>query len=92
MLSTDAFKVSWLYQEGLEEGKAEGIAAGKAAGKAEAIRIILSDRFPTLGIVPELNQIRPESLDVLLSAILKAQNPEDARAAILTAVDANKAS
>lgn len=96
MLSTDAFKVSWLYQEGLEEGKAEGIAAGKAEGKAEgkseAIRIILSDRFPALGLAAELNHVRPESLDTLLTAILKAQNPEDARAAILVAVDANKAS
>ena len=78
MLSTEAFKVSWLFQEGKAEGKAEG--------KLEAIRIALAAKFPGLEIVHELDQIhRPELLDDLLDAIMKAQSPDDVRSAILSA-------
>ena len=97
MLSTDAFKVSWLYQEGFVEGKAkgkaegiaegraEGIAEGKTEGVADAIRVVVSMRFPTLWPIPELLQVRPEALDNLLLSIFKAQVPEEARSAIKAA-------
>ena len=93
MLSSDAFKVSWLYQEGLEEGRAEGQAKGKAEGVVRAIRIALQKKFPMLGAVAELDSVqRPEALDELLSAILEARSPEEARSALLTAVNQRIAS
>ena len=92
MLSTDAFKVSWLYQEGLEEGiakgKAEGEARGIAKGKADAIRLALQNKFPALGHILELDQVeRPEVLDSLLLAVLEARSPAEAHAAVLVAVN-----
>ena len=93
MLSSDAFKVSWLYQEGLEEGRAEGQAKGKAEGVVKAIRIALQKKFPMLGAIAELDSVQgPEALDELLSAILEARSPEEARSALLAAVNQSVAS
>ena len=44
MISIDACKVSWLYQEGLENGKAEGLLDGKRS----ALRLALASRFPLI--------------------------------------------
>ena len=90
MISIDAFKVSWLYQEGLEEGKAEGEAEGEAKGllkgKRSSLRLALSTRFP-LEQFPEIDQVHlPEALDSLLVAALEAKTPHEVRAAILGAV------
>ncbi len=96
MMSTDAFKVSWLYQEGLEEGRAEGKAEGKAEGeargiakgKSDAIRLALQNKFPALGPILELDQVeRPEVLDSLLLAVLEARNPAEAHSAVLVAAN-----
>ena len=35
MFHIDAFKVSWLYKEGLEDGEAKGEAKGEARGEAK---------------------------------------------------------
>ena len=96
MLSTDAFKVSWLYQEGLEEGRAEGKAVGKAEGeaqgiakgKSDAIRLAIQQKFPSFGLIAELDQVeRPEALDGLLLAVLEARSPAEARSALLAALN-----
>ena len=92
MMSTDAFKVSWLYQEGLEEGRAEGKAEGEARGiakgKSDAIRLALQNKFPALGPILELDQVeRPEVLDSLLLAVLEARNPAEAHSAVLVAAN-----
>ena len=44
MISIDACKVSWLYQEGLENGKAERLLDGKRS----ALRLALASRFPLI--------------------------------------------
>ncbi len=90
MFSIDAFKVSWLYQEGLEEGKAEGKAVGKAEGlldgKRSALRLALARRFP-LEQFPEIDQVhQPEALDSLLLAALEAKTLDQVRAEILAVV------
>ncbi len=78
MISREAFKVSWLYQEGLEEGKAEG--------KAEAILIAVSTKFPSLDVARELDQIRSMSiLDEVFAAILTAESPDEVLSIISTA-------
>ena len=90
MISIDAFKVSWLYQEGLEEGEAKGEAKGRAEGAAtslrSALRRTLASKFPAEEF-PEIDQAHPpETLDRLLQAALEAKTPDDARAAILAVV------
>ena len=90
MISREAFKVSWLYQEGLEEGTAKGKAEGKAEGKAqaklEAIRIAVSTRFPGLDVAREIDQIRSASiLDEVFAAILRAEGPDEVLSIISTA-------
>ena len=83
MLSTDALKVSWLYQEGWEEGKAEG--------KFESIRIALTTKFPGLDVGRELSQIRShEIFDDLLAAILRSHSADEVRSVILTAVNSQQ--
>ena len=86
MISREAFKVSWIYEDGLEDGKAIGKAEGKAEGKLEAIRITLSTRFPGLDFALELDQIRSiATLDEVFASILVAQSPEEVRTIISTA-------
>ena len=90
MISIEAFKVSWLYQEGLEEGEAKGEAKGRAEGAAtslrSALRRTLASKFPAEEF-PEIDQAHPpETLDRLLQAALEAKTPDDARAAILAVV------
>ena len=85
MLSSDAFKVSWLYQEGLEEGRAEA--------KIGMLRHALQKKFPSIGPIPELDHWpRPEVLDNLLFEIMEAQTLEKARSVILAALNSNKVS
>jgi len=91
MLSTDLFRESWLYQDGKAEGKAEGEAKGEAKGllmgKRQALRLAWNQRFPGSGELPELDRIdQSDALDLLLVAVLEAQNADQARAAILAAV------
>ena len=82
MISIDAFKVSWLYQEGLENGKAERLLDGKRS----ALRLTLASKSP-LERFPEIDQVHQrEALDSLLLAALEAKNPDLVRAAILAAV------
>lgn len=86
MFSTEAFKVSWLYQDGLAEGLAEGKAAGKAEGKTEgkrhAILALLRKRFPGEDF-PSLDEISADGdLDSLLFAINDAADLSGAREAI----------
>ena len=101
MFSIDAFKVSWLYQEGLEEGKAEGVAIGEAKGEAigeakglrAAIQMALRKKFGESLNFPELEQIsKPTVLDEVFLAVLEAQTAEQARLAILSKMDASRAS
>ena len=91
MISREAFKVSWLYQEGLEEGTAKGKAEGKAEGKVqaklEAIRIAVSTKFPGLDVAREIDQIQSASiLDEVFAAILMAEGPDEVLSIISTAV------
>ena len=79
MISREAFKVSWLYQEGLEEGTAQA--------KLEAIRIAVSTKFPGLDVAREIDQIRSASiLDEVFAAILRAEGPDEVLSIISTAV------
>src|ERR1019366_7721869 len=83
MISIEALKVSWLYQEGLEEGEAKGRAEGAATSLPSALRRTLASKFPAEEF-PEIDQVHPpETLDRLLQAALEAKTPADARAAIL---------
>lgn len=90
MISVDAFKVSWLYQEGVADGKAEGKQEGKAEGKVEALqsslRRMLARKFPEEKF-PEIDKVSdPEALDRLFTAALDAQGPQDVRDACLAVV------
>ena len=89
MISIDAFKVSWLYQEGLDEGKAEGEAKGLLEGKRAALRLALATKFPTEQF-PEVDQLQqPEALDHLLLVAIKADGADQVRAAMLALVRPN---
>ena len=90
MISIDAFKVTWMYQEGVEEGEAKGKAEGKAEGlldgKRAALRLALASRFPQEQF-PEIDQVhQSEALDSILLVALEARTPDQVRTAILTVV------
>jgi hypothetical protein len=87
MFSADSFTESWLYKEGEAAGRAKVEAKGEAKGKREFLLLALNHKFPALESPPEISQIdSSEELDQLLVAILKAQNADEARAAIRAAL------
>ena len=88
MMSTDLFSETWLYKdakaEGKVEGRAEGMVQGKAEANREALRLSWNIKFPEAGDLQELGPIdRIETFDGLLAAVIKAQTADEARAAIL---------
>ena len=85
MFSIDAFKVSWLFKEGLAEGKAEGLLEGKRS----TLRVFAGKKFPATQF-PEIDQIHePEICDNLLLAAMEAATEEQFRARILAALRPN---
>lgn len=89
-LSTDLFTDSWLYKDGVAEGEAKGRAEGETTALRKSVRAVLTNRFPDLGTLPEIDGIdHPEVLNRLLLAILDSKTADDARAAVEAALRVN---
>lgn len=89
MLDTELFVDTWLYKKGEAAGEAKGEAKGKAEGKRGALRMVITKRFPSLDLTSQIDQISTETLDELLAALICAQSPEEACAAVQAALRVN---
>jgi hypothetical protein len=74
------------YKDGVKQGKAEGeLEVGR-----RHLRLMLSEKFPALGPIREIDQLnRTETLDQLFLAVLRARTEEDVRAAVQSALRLN---
>ena len=85
-LTTDLFKDSWLYQDGLHDGEAVGLAKGEVKGavngRRESIAKMLGARFPSVSAAPLDAVTDPRILDDLLIDLADARNAADAQAVL----------